>query len=288
MQHLLDKKIIVQGFPGCFHEEAAIKYFGTQKLNIIPSTTFNLLGEKLVNNPKDHLAIIAIENSIAGTILQNYRILREKQLRVIGEEYLRIRHNLMALPNQRIEDINEVHSHPMALNQCLEFLAKYPHIRLVESDDTALSAKNIRENKLNNIAAIASETAARIYDLEILNHGIETSNVNYTRFFIVQDATQILPEGAYDKASIYMRVSHEKGSLMRALACLYNNDINLTKLQSFPVLGSVNEYYFHIDVEFDDFKKYKKMMSEIDVATLMVDVLGVYKKANIYDHQTIG
>ncbi len=288
MLNLKDKKIIVQGFQGCFHEEAARKYFQTNDLQIIPATTFEILAKKLVESPQDQLAIIAIENSIAGTILQNYRILRENQFRVIGEVYLRIRHNIMALPNQKIADIQEVHSHPMALNQCLEFLSKHPHIRLVESEDTALSAKNIREHQLQNIAAIASETAANIYDLEILNKGIETSNVNYTRFFMVQDGTQILPEGNFDKASIYMRVAHEKGSLMRALECLYNNEINLTKLQSFPVLGRINEYYFHIDLEFDDFRKYQKMMKEIEVATLMVEVLGVYKKANIYDHQAIG
>lgn len=288
MMNLKDRKIIVQGFPGCFHEEAANKYFGAQNLKIIPSVTFNELAKKLVANPDDHIAIIAIENSIAGSILQNYRILRENHLRVIGEVYLRIRHNLMALPNQNISEIKEVHSHPMALNQCLEFLSNHPHIRLVESDDTALSAKNIRDNNLQNIAAIASETAANIYDLEILNRGIETSNVNYTRFFMAQDATQILPEGDFDKASIYMRVAHEKGSLMRALECLYNNDINLTKLQSFPVLGSINEYYFHIDLEFDDFEKYQKMMKEIEAATLMVEVIGVYKKANVYDHQAVG
>lgn len=288
MINLKDKNIIVQGFPGCFHEEAARKYFQTNDLQIVPSTTFELLANKLSTNPKDHIAIIAIENSIAGTILQNYRILRENQFRVVGEVYLRIRHNLMALPNQKIDEIKEVHSHPMALNQCLEFLSNYPHIRLVESDDTALSAKNIRDNGLENIAAIASETAANIYNLEMLNKGIETSNVNYTRFFIIQDAIELLQEGDFNKASIYMRVAHEKGSLMRALACLYNNEINLTKLQSFPVLGKINEYYFHIDLEFDDFKKYQKMMKEIETETLMVEVLGVYKKANVYDHQTIG
>lgn len=288
MSNLKDRKIVVQGFPGCFHEEAARKYFNTDTLQIIPSTTFEILAKTLVSNPKDHLAIIAIENSIAGTILQNYRILRENQFRVVGEVYLRIRHNIMALTGQQLSDIKEVHSHPMALNQCLEFLSKYPDIRLVESDDTALSAKNIRDNKLENIAAIASETAAKIYDLDILGKGIETSNVNYTRFFLVQDGIQVLPEGDFNKASIYMRVSHEKGSLMRALECLYNNDINLTKLQSFPVLGKINEYYFHIDLEFDDFKKYQKMIQEMQAATMMVEVLGVYKKANVYDHQTIG
>jgi len=193
----------------------------------------------------------------------------------------------MTLPQQQISEIKEVHSHPMALNQCLEFLSKYPHIRLVESDDTALSAKNIRDKNLENVAAIASETAASIYNLEILNRGIETSNVNYTRFFIIQDGIQLLPKGEFDKASIFMRVSHEKGSLLRALECIYNNEINLSKLQSFPVLGKVNEYYFHMDLEFNDFKKYQKMMKEIESATLMVEVLGVYKKAKVYDHHTV-
>ena len=152
-----DRKVIVQGYPGCFHEEAAHKYFGKLPLDIVPALTFSSLADKLVASPEDPLAIIAIENSIAGSILQNYKIIRENHIRIVGEVYLRIRHNLMALSGQSIADIKEVHSHPMALHQCMDFLNRYPHIRLVEKDDTALSAKHIRDNQLSGVAAIASD-----------------------------------------------------------------------------------------------------------------------------------
>ncbi len=282
-----DQKIIVQGFPGCFHEEAAIKYFGRNDFEVVPAISFPVLAEKLVANPNDHMAIIAIENSIAGSLLQNYRILRENQLRVVGEVYLRIRHNFMVLPGQSIEDIKEVHSHPMALNQCLDFLNQYPGIRMVEAEDTALSAKRIREEQLKGIAAIASETAAEIYDLEILGKGIETSDVNYTRFFIVQDGTQVLKTGSYNKASIYLRVSHQKGSLLKVLKVIYQYNINLSKLQSYPVLGEVNAYYFHLDLEFENKDEYSQAIEALNKETMILEILGVYKKANVYDHQTV-
>ncbi len=275
------QKIIVQGVAGCFHEEAAHKYFGDLPLEIVPARTFTELASTLVNNPSDHLAIIAIENSIAGSLLQNYRILRENHLRVIGEVYLRISHNLMVIPGQKIEDIKEVHSHPMALNQCLTFLRKYPHIRLVEKEDTALSAKNILDNNLLGIAAIASETAASIYGLEILASSIETSKINFTRFFIAQDSTQALSLADFNKASIYLRVPHQKGSLVQVLQIISEHDINLSKLQSYPVLGEVNTYYFHLDLEFDDLDDYEDCIEELQEVTTMIEVIGLYEKDEI-------
>lgn len=275
------QKIIVQGVAGCFHEEAAHKYFGDLSLEIVPARTFPDLANTLVRNPNDHLAIIAIENSIAGSLLQNYRILRENHLRVIGEVYLRIKHNLMVLPGQRIEDIKEVHSHPMALNQCLDFLRMYPHIRLVEKEDTALSAKNILDKNLLEVAAIASETAAEIYGLEILAPSIETSKINYTRFFIAQDSTQALSLSDFNKASIYLRVPHQKGSLVQVLQMVSDHNINLSKLQSYPVLGEVNTYYFHLDLEFDDIDDYENCIDELQEVTSMIEVIGLYKKDEI-------
>lgn len=272
------QKVIVQGVAGCFHEEAAHKYFGGQPLDIVPARTFTDLADAIVHNANDHLAIIAIENSIAGSLLQNYRIIRENHLRVIGEVYLRIKHNLMALPGQSIDDIKEVHSHPMALNQCLDFLRRYPNIRLVEKDDTAQSAKNIKSNHLVGVAAIASETAANIYGLDILANGIETSKVNYTRFFIAQDSTQALALAAFDKASIYLRVPHQKGSLVKVLQIVSDHNINLSKLQSYPVLGEVNTYYFHLDLEFDDLDDYEDCIEELQEVTTMLEVIGLYKK----------
>ena len=282
--HMTDKKIIVQGFPGCFHEEAAIKYFAQSDLDFVNALTFESLAKTLQENGQDHLAIIAIENSIAGTILQNYRILRENKFRVIGEVYLRIVHNLLALPNQRLSDITTVSSHPMAINQCLEYFRKLPSIVLNESVDTALSAKQIREGLLSGVGAIASKQAATLYNLEIMEAGIETSKSNYTRFFIVQHADRDLPTKIFNKASIYIRTSHVKGALLKVLECIYAHNINLSKLQSFPILGELNKYYFHLDLEFDDIKNYEDAIYDLSQVTQMIEILGVYTKTDPNDY----
>ena len=285
---IIDKqKVIVQGFPGCFHEEAARKYFNGQPLQIVPAHTFTSLADMLIKCPDDHLAIIAIENSIAGSLLQNYRIIRENHIRVIGEVYLKIKHNLMALPGQSIADIREVHSHPMALNQCLDFLNEYPHLRLVEKEDTALSAKQIGDGNLKGVAAIASEIAADLYGMEIIADGIESSNVNYTRFFIAQDATRSLALAAFNKASIYLRVPHQKGSLMKVLQVISDNNINLSKIQSYPVLGEINVYYFHLDIDFDDIEDYENCIDELQRITTMLEIIGVYVRGTIDQQQQV-
>ena len=275
----MSKNIIIQGFSGAFHEEAAREYFRNEKIDIIPAMTFEIQADKLCEDKNIDYAIMAIENSIAGSLLQNYRLIRENQFRIIGEQYLRIRHNLMALPGQKIEDIKEVVSHPMALNQSIKFLKKMKNVRLVEADDTALSAKNIADNKLKNIAAVASKTAAKIYGLQILAADIETSDVNYTRFFIIKK-NGIIPDikGDENKASIYVKVNHEKGSLLKVLEHIYSCDVNMSKLQSYPVLGSFNEYYFHIDLEFETVWQYKKLISKFKEITNQTEELGVYKK----------
>jgi len=281
---MTEQKIIVQGFPGCFHEEAAMKFYGQKKLDFVNARTFEQQAKTLQDNGDDHLAIIAIENSIAGTILQNYRILRENRFRVIGEVYLRIVHNLMALPEQKVDSLRTVASHPMAINQCLKYFRSYPNISLQESDDTALSAKRIREGLLPAEGAIASRRAADIYDLEILAAGIETSKTNYTRFFIVQHSDKALPDSAFNKASIYLRTSHEKGALLKVLEKIYSNNINLSKLQSFPILGEVNKYYFHLDLEFDGTADYENAIRELHDVTRMIEVLGVYQKQSYDDN----
>lgn len=275
------QKVIVQGVSGCFHEEAAHKYFGELPLEIVPARTFSDLAHTLVHQPDDHIAIIAIENSIAGSLLQNYRIIRENHLRVIGEVYLRIEHHMMALAGQSIHDIYEVHSHPMALNQCLDFLRNHPHIQLVEKEDTALSAKVIRDENIQGVAAIASKTAADIYDMNILAEGIETSKINYTRFFITQDSTQPLALADFDKASIYLRVPHQKGSLVKVLQSISDHNINVSKLQSYPVLGEVNTYYFHLDLEFDDLDDYENCIDDLQEVTDMIEIIGLYCRDEI-------
>lgn len=275
----MSKKIIIQGYPGAFHEEAAREYFQDEKIEIIPAMTFEIQATNLCKDKDIDYAIMAIENSIAGSLLQNYRLIRENQFRIIGEQYLRIKHNLMALPGQNIENIKEVVSHPMALNQSLKFLKTMKNVRLVEADDTALSAKNIAEKGLKNIAAIASKTAAEMYNLQILAEGIETSDVNYTRFFVVKK-NGIIPQikGDENKASIYVKVKHEKGSLLKVLERIDSCNINMSKLQSYPVLGSISEYYFHIDLEFETVKQYKKLISKLKEITQETEELGVYKK----------
>jgi len=275
----MNRKIIIQGYPGAFHEEAANNYFNGEKLDIVPAMTFEILAKELVENKGIDFGIMAIENSIAGSLLQNYRLLRENKFLITGEIYLRIRHNLMALPGQTINDIQEVISHPMALNQSMKFLKSLGDVRLIETEDTALSAKNIAEKKRSNVAAIASVTAAELYGLDILAQGIETSDVNYTRFFIIKK-NGIVPKikGDENKASIYVRVKDEKGSLLSVLNVIAQHDINMSKLQSYPVLGSMKEYYFHIDLEFDDVVQYKKLINELKKYTLITEELGVYKK----------
>lgn len=280
-------KIAIQGFPGCFHEEAAAKYFTGRDVSSFSCLTFDALANEVSQNKSLDYGIIAIENSIAGSLLQNYRILREHHFLIVGEVYLRIRHNLMALPGQNIDDIKEVSSHPMALNQCLDFLHKYPSMRLVESNDTALSAKIIRDELNQGHAAIGSAIAAEIYNLEILAAEIETSKVNYTRFFIIKNRSQNINIGDVDKASIYCLVDDTSGSLLKVMQIIANYGINISKLQSYPVLGKMNQYFFYIDLEIENHNQFKSLYEEIEKVTLQVEVLGLYQKASIYDHKTV-
>ncbi len=274
----METKVLIQGYYGSFHDAAAERYFGRKVITSIPMITFEKLAQTLDSDASIDFGVMAIENSIAGSILQNYRILREYRLRIVGETYLRIKHNLMALPGQTLNEIKEVRSHPMALNQCLRFLHRHPHLALVETDDTARSAWEIKEKKLMGTAGIASEEAARKFGLQILEEGIETSPVNYTRFFIIQDDTKPIPSGIFDKASIYIRVYHEKGSLLKVLETIYKYGINLSKLQSYPVEGKVSEYFFHLDLEFEDMRSYESLIGELNHVTAALEILGVYKK----------
>lgn len=273
-------KVIVQGYRGCFHQEAAESYFDDQ-LEIVESLSFIEQANKFIDDTSIDFAAMAIENSIAGSILQNYRILRERRFRIIGEIYLAIHHNFMVLPGASIDQLTEVTSHPMAINQCLDFLSQYPNLRLIESEDTALSAKRISEGGLKSTAAIASKSAAKLYGLEILDASIQSSAVNYTRFFILQRDQDELPSGDFNKASIYCRVSHQPGSLMTVLKVLRDFNVNLSKLQSFPVLGKINEYYFYLDLEFFNLLQYESVIQELNDATTELEVLGLYRKGKI-------
>lgn len=274
-------KIITQGIPGSFHFEACAKYFEYDALEIITAYSFLELAEGLRNDSTIDYGVMAIENSIAGSIIQNFKILREYRFRILGELYLPIQHNLLALPGVSLEDISEVHSHPMALNQCLKYLSEYPSIKLVTAKDTASSAKRISEEGLNNTAAIASISSANIYGLNLLAESIQTSKINYTRFVIIQEDDRPIPDGKFDKASIYIRTQHKKGSLLKVLQIIYNQDINLSKLQSYPVEDNLNKYYFYLDLEFETSLQYENAMSGLNTVTEHLEVLGVYKRHEI-------
>lgn len=275
----MNSKCLIQGYQGSYHETAMRSYFGPDAYEAIPCDSFDILAKGLDEGIAD-IAIMAIENTIAGSILQNYRILREHNLEIIGEQYLRIQHQLMALPGQDMKDIHTVISHPMAINQCLEFLNQYSKIERKEFSDTALAAKEILEKQKSGVAAIASKLAAEIYELEIVAKDIETVESNYTRFFTVQKKKNEFIEQA-DKASIYLKVRHERGSLLEVLEVINNNFINLSKLQSFPVLGAVQEYYFYLDLEFDSLDDYKRCIKVLKEKCVSCETMGLYKRAMV-------
>jgi len=270
-----EKKIAIQGYAGSFHDEVCTLYYG-DKVKSVPADSFDILARMLIADEVDG-AIMAIENSIAGTILQNYRILRESGFWIVGERYLRIKHNLLVYPGGKIEDIREIHSHPMALNQCLQFLKKYPKIKLVESEDTALSALRVKEDANTKIASISSMRAADLYGLDTLAEGIETSSTNYTRFFIL-DKTKSEPADDVNKASIYIRIPDVKGQLLKVLQVIQDHDLNMSKLQSFPVLGNLREYFFHLDIEFDEISQYQNLKEDLMGFTQEYTELGIYKR----------
>jgi len=280
-------KLVIQGFPGSYHDEAAQRYFGTNRTEIVPAESFDNLARQLAEDQSINYGLMAIENSIAGSILQNYRILRERDFWISGEIFLRISHQLMALPNQSLEDIHTIESHPMAIYQCQDFLRKYPSVKVSESEDTALSAMRINDGKLNGHAAIASKLAAERYSLKILAGDIESSKVNYTRFIVISREGEYTSLGNADKASIYLRVPHQKGSLLKVIQCISDHNVNISKLQSFPVLGEFNTYYFHLDLEFDHIQQYENCIDEVKKVSQDLEELGIYKKASIHDHQYV-
>ena len=280
-------KLVVQGFKGSFHDEAARRYFGSNHIEVVPADSFDILARALKEDTSINYGVMAIENSIAGSILQNYRILRENHFWISGEIYLRISLQLMGLKGQSMNDIHTIESHPMAIYQCQEFLRQYPHIKISESEDTALSAAHIERDKKQGIAAIAGKTAASVYDLDIIKGEIETSKVNYTRFIIISREGEYTSLGNANKASIYLRVSHKHGSLLKVLHYIAEHNINISKLQSFPVVGEMNNYYFHLDLEFDHIQQYENCIEEVRKVSIGLEELGIYTKASIHDYQTV-
>jgi prephenate dehydratase len=276
------KRIAIQGGYGAFHEIAANKYFHDDTIEIVPRNTFKDLFAALKDGKVDY-GITAIENSLAGSILPNYSLLLHSKMTVIGEIYLRIRQNLVALPGQKIADIREVYSHPMALLQCQTFFDDYPEIILIDAIDTALSAKKIADEKLMGIGAIASDLAAHKYKLEIIAEEIETHKNNYTRFLILEDKNgEVFHDKNVNKASISFALAHKIGSLSKILSILSYYDINLSKIQSLPIIGRDWEYQFYIDVEFTNYAIYRQALKAVEPFTADVYILGEYYKGEVY------
>jgi prephenate dehydratase len=270
-------KIAIQGIAASFHEVAALTYFG-QSIETIECLSFYDLCESLKNERADY-AVMAIENSIAGSILPNYFLLQEYHFQIIGELYIPIHMHLLALPGTKIGQLKTIESHPMAIRQCSDYLHRLNGIEIRESDDTALSAKKIGDKKLKGVAAIANEFAAKRFGLEILEKRIETHKKNFTRFLILSRRNGT-PDGA-DKASISFEVANEVGSLADALMTFKANGINLTKIQSIPVIGKPSEYSIHVDLEWKSRKKYDVAMRTVMRQVRNLNVLGEYKKGKI-------
>lgn len=268
--------IAIQGYEGSFHQEAARRFFGKQT-TVVPCDTFRQLVGLVVGRKEVNGAVMAIENSIAGSILPNYTLLQKNPVRIIGEVYLHIKQHLLVNPGVKLEDIKEVHSHPMAILQCMEYLEKQPHFKLIETEDTALSARHLQQRRSKYHAAIAGKLAAELYSLEILVPNIHTQKNNYTRFLVLKhekDAQEV--EGA-NKASLKFQTDHSRGSLAKALAVVADAGINLSKLQSMPIPGTEFKYAFHADMEFADLAQFNGMMKELDKVTEDIKVFGIYK-----------
>lgn len=276
------KKITIQGETGCFHDAAAHLYFGDEEVTTIPCETFPAMFETLATDAS-LLGILAIENTIAGSLLQNHELLRQSNLRVIGELKLRISHVLCALPGQEIESLTEVNSHPMALMQCEQYLRRHPNLKMVERNDTAGSAREISAEHLTGHAAVCGEYAAGLYGLEILERGIETNKRNFTRFLVLADpltAAEIGPaERDIDKASIVFTLPHTNGALSKVLTILSFYDINLSKIQSTPIVGREWEYRFYVDVTFDSLVRYHQAIEAIRPLIRDLSILGEYAEA---------
>ncbi|MBN1598141.1 MAG: prephenate dehydratase [Bacteroidales bacterium] len=276
------KRIAIQGGYGAFHEIAANRYFGDTEIEIVPRNTFKDLFSALKEGKVDY-GITAIENSLAGSILPNYTLLLESNMKVIGEVFLRIKQNLVALAGQKVKDIKEVYSHPMALLQCQSFFEEYPDIKLIDSIDTALSAKKIAEEKLKGIAAIASKLAAEKYGLKILADSIETNKMNYTRFLILEDKNGGgFHDETVNKSSVSFALAHKIGSLSKILSIFSYYDINLSKIQSMPIIGRDWEYQFYVDLEFENYNMYQQSVKAVEPFTSNVCILGEYFKGGVF------
>jgi len=277
-------KVAIQGIKGAFHEEAAIRYFDTDNIEIVPNRTFDGLIESVENESSD-IGIIAIENTISGTIHQNLNLVKNSKTKIYGEVFIAIRQNLAVLPGTKIEQITEVHSHYMAINQCRAFLNNYPNIRRVETEDTALSMMELEKNNTPHIATIGSSLAAKYYNLEIIAPEIETNKKNYTRFWIISKKAYT-KKTSINKSSINIVLPNNQGSLAKILGLIASFEVDLTKIESVPIIGQPWNYMFFIDLIFNDIEVYKKMLKTIEPELILLSILGEYEN-NIQTYNQI-
>ena len=273
------KRIAIQGDIGSFHDIAAHQYFGNQQIQLICCSTFEQVFENIRRDPTA-IGMLAIENTIAGSLLHNYELLRDSETTIVGEHKLRITHSLCCLPDDDWSTINEVHSHPVALMQCRGFLANHPDMKAVEAHDTAGAAKYIAQHQCRGWAAICNTAAAKVYGMKVLQEGIEDNKHNFTRFLVtshVNKADFLRPIDRVNKASLVFALPHEEGSLSQVLSILSFYKMNLTKIQSLPIIGHEWEYMFYVDVTFDNLTRYRQSIDAIMPLTRELKVLGEYQ-----------
>ena len=273
------KKIAIQGGIGSFHDVAAHQFFHDEDIELLCCSTFEQVFDAIKEDSRV-IGLCAIENTIAGSLLHNYELLKQSGVQIVGEHKLRISHSFVCLPDDDWDDITEVNSHPIALMQCRDFLNKHPRMKLVETEDTALSAMIIKRDNLHGHAAICSKAAAEYYGMKVLQEGIETNKHNFTRFLVVADpwqADELKQKGTYNKASLVFTLPHHEGSLSQVLSIQSFYQINLTKIQSLPIIGREWEYQFYVDVEFSNILRYKQSISAISPLTKELKILGEYE-----------
>jgi prephenate dehydratase len=284
----MKKTVAIQGIAGAYHETAARMFFkekGEENVDILPCNQFKEVISAVKKDP-NITGIMAIENTIAGSLLQNHELIRESDLIVIGEQKIRISHSFAALPGESAETITEVNSHPIALMQCADYLSTFRGIKIVEKEDTASSAQMIAENKLKGHAAICSKYAAELYGLQVLDEGIETNKRNFTRFLLISNrwvADDLVKSNEINKSSLVFTLPHSEGSLSKVLTIFYFYDLNLTKIQSLPIIGREWEYLFYIDLTFEDILKYKQGLDAARPLMKDFKILGEYKEAKIVE-----
>ncbi len=273
------KRVAIQGMLGSFHDIAAHEYFHGEQMQLICCDTFEQVFESIRRDPTV-IGLLAIENTIAGSLLHNYELLRDSGTTIVGEHKLHITHSICCLPEDDWHTISEVHSHPVALMQCRDYLSAHEALKVVEAEDTAGSAKYIHEHRCHGWAAICHADAAKLYGLKVLEDHIEDNKHNFTRFLVVTDprkADYLRPLNDVNKSSIVFTLPHAEGSLSKVLTILSFYDINLTKIQSLPVIGHEWEYMFYVDVTYDDLIRYRQSIDAITPLVKAIKILGEYK-----------